>query len=520
MYVLSREEMYTFDKYTIEKIGIPGKKLMENAGRGCAEFIRNELLVYPKDEKETLKESSKENIEEETFSRFKIALFCGAGNNGGDGFVIARYLKKWNFYPEIFLLGNEDKMSPETLENFQDCQKLRIPIQKIEDAEFELTDFDLIVDAIFGVGLKGTVRGWRAEVITKINATNLPVVAIDIASGIDADTGQAEIAVEADFTLTMANYKYGHFLEKGREKSGETLVVDIGIPEPVYEKFPPKAKLITTENVVYPLRSRFSHKGNYGRIGIIAGSPGFSGAAVMACRSALRSGAGIITLFHPAGMELIFESQLLEVMTYSIPADNDDLEKIAEFQKKLNSMDVLLIGPGIGVTNKARQLLEEILKTWHKPLVLDADSLNILSQNRDLVDLIKSKQIILTPHIGEFARLCQKTIPEIQADPLRCLEEFVKEYKCHILLKSSTTIFADKSGFVFDISGNDGLSTGGSGDVLAGIIVSFLGQKLDLRNSAISASYLLGETSEKLAEIRNPASIIPSDIIENLFKIT
>lgn len=520
MYVLSREEMYAFDKYTIEKVGIPGKELMEKAGIGCAEFIRNELLVYPQSVKETLKASSGENSGKETLARFKVALFCGAGNNGGDGFVIARYLQEWNYKPLIFLLGTPDKMSPETLENYQSCQELKIKIISIDSADFDfdLSEFDLIVDAIFGVGLKGIINGWRAELIERINNSGTTIVAIDIASGVDANTGQAEIAANADFTVTMANYKYGHFLEKGREKSGETLVVDIGIPDHVYRKFPPKGRLITFENVIYPQRSIFSHKGDYGKVGIIAGSPGFSGAAIMSARAALRSGAGLITLFHPAGMEQIFESQLLEVMTYAIPKLPFGRGDQEGFFSKLNIMDALLIGPGIGTKTETRNLLIEILNIWDKPLVIDADALNILSENRELLEKINDKPVILTPHIGEFARLSEKTIPEIQNDPLKALDEFIQEYKCCVLLKSATTIFADGKSFVFDISGNDGLSAGGSGDVLAGIIVSFLGQKLEPKNAAISASYLMGETAERLAEIRKPASIIPSDIIENLFK--
>ncbi len=392
---------------------------------------------------------------------------------------------------------------------------MKIEIIPIESADFVLSEFDLIVDAIFGVGLKGTVSGWRTNVMDKINSAEKTVVAIDIASGVDANTGQAEVAVEADFTLTMANYKYGHFLGKGREKSGDTLVVDIGIPTTVYEKFPPKAKLVTSENVNYPLRSRFSHKGNYGRVGIIAGSPGFSGAAIMAARSALRSGAGIITLFHPAGMEQIFESQLLEVMTQPLPLVRGDKEG---FFNKLNTMDALLIGPGIGTTTQKKELIADILKFWRKPLVLDADALNILSRSRNLLDKIVDKPVVLTPHLGEFARLCNKSIADIQADPIKELMEFTQYYKCNVLLKSATTIFCDGENLIFDVSGNDGLATGGSGDVLAGIIISFLGQKLDITNAAISASYLMGETAERLAEIRKPASIIPSDIIEGLFK--
>jgi NAD(P)H-hydrate epimerase len=504
-YILSREEMYFLDKHTIEKIGIPGKELMENAGKGCSEFIHQELLK-PQSE---------------------VAIFCGSGNNGGDGFVIARYLKKWEHITKIFLLGTPDKMSPETLENYKSCRDLEIEIIQINNAKIELPDFDLIVDAIFGVGLQGTIKGWRTDLIEKINNSEKPVVAVDIASGVDANTGQAEVAINADYTLTMAAYKYGHFLEKGREKSGKVRVIDIGIPDELYKKFPLRAKLITNENVKYPQRSPFSHKGDYGRIGIIAGSPGFSGAAIMASRAALRSGAGLITLFHPAGMEQIFETQLLEVMTYTIPRlplirgeDSNSLESegFKNFFKKLNSMDVLLIGPGIGTSDETVKLVKTDLQKWDKPLVIDADALNILAEDQAVLKLISGKPVILTPHIGEFARLAKKEISEILADPLEELNNFIKKYKCNILLKSATTIFADGENFIFDISGNDGLATGGSGDVLAGIIVSFLGQKLLLKDAAISASYLMGKTAEKLAEIRKPASIIPSDIIENIFK--
>jgi NAD(P)H-hydrate epimerase len=506
MYILSREEMYSLDKYTIEKIGIPGKELMENAGKGCSEFIHQELLK----------------------PQSKVAIFCGSGNNGGDGFVIARYLKNWGHKICIFLLGSPEKMSPEAFRNYQSCRDLEIEIIQINNAEIELSDFDLIVDAIFGVGLQGTIKGWRTDLIEKINNSEKPVVAVDIASGVDANSGQAKVAINADHTLTMAAYKYGHFLEKGREKSGKVRVIDIGIPDELYKKFPPRAKLITDENVKYPERSQFSHKGAYGRIGIIAGSPGFSGAAIMASRAALRSGAGLITLFHPEGMEHIFETQLLEVMTYTIPKLPFGLSRRSEtktergdkegFFKKLNTMDVLLAGPGIGTSTETVELVKKVLQTWDKPLVLDADALNILAEDQTILKLISGKPVILTPHIGEFARLAKKRISEIVTDPLGELENLINKYKCNILLKSATTIFTDGKSFVFDISGNDGLATGGSGDVLAGIIVSFLGQKLPLKNAAISASFLMGKAAEKLAKVRKSASIIPSDIIENIFK--
>ena len=495
MYILSREEMYAIDKFTIEKVGIPGQELMENAGKGCSQFIND--LITPES---------------------KIALFCGSGNNGGDGFVIARYLHNWQHFPEIFLMGSTDKMSSETLINYNKCEELGIPIHKIEKEPDDLSEFDLIVDAIFGVGLKGKVQGWWADVINKINESEKIVVTIDVASGVDANTGQTEIAIEADFTLTMAAIKYGQLLGMGREKSGEVLVIDIGVPNDVFLEFPLNGKLATCENVVFPFRSKFSHKGNYGKVGIIAGSPGFTGAAILASRAALRSGAGMITLFHPAGLETIFETQLLEVMTYTIPKLPFVRGEKEGFFNKLNSMDVLLIGPGIGTSEDMVELLMQITAYWNKPLILDADALNIIADNENILNNISGKQVILTPHIGEFARLCDVTTKDIQKNPLQYLQDFVAKYKCNVLLKSATSIYCDETGFVFNTTGNDGLSTGGSGDVLAGIITSFIGQKLSLKDAAVSASYLMGETAEKLAEIRKPASIIPSDIIENIFK--
>ena len=467
MFVLSREEMYAIDKYTIENIGIPGQELMENAGKECSKFIND--LILPES---------------------KIAIFCGSGNNGGDGFVVARYLHNWKHLSKIFLMGSTDKMSPETLINFNRCKELGISINKINESE-------------------------------------KTIVAIDIASGIDANTGQAKNAIKAYFTLTMAAMKYGQLLGEGRKKSSEILVIDIGIPGDVFLQFPLKGKLATYDNVVFPYRSRFSHKGNYGKVGIIAGSPGFTGAAILASKAALRAGAGMITLFHLQGLETIFENQLLEIMTYIIPklpfgkGEKSNLlesEGLSEFFNKLNSMDVLLIGPGIGISKEMYDLLDQITVFWNKPLILDADALNIIADNKNILENISGKQVILTPHIGEFARLCDVTTEDILLDPLRYLQNFVAKYKCNVLLKSATSIYCGKTGFIFDTTGNDGLSTGGSGDVLAGIITSFAGQQLSLKNAAVSASFLMGETAEKLAEIRKPASIIPSDIIENIFK--
>jgi len=507
MWVLSKEEMRFYDKHTIEKRGIPSKELMENAGRGCAQFLRNEILEV-------------DGVVRDLGQ--KIIVFCGNGNNGGDGFVIARYLKQWEYEVEIVFTGRKEKMSPETRENYEECRRLDISIRPIHEekdwknAKIDLGNYDILVDAIFGIGFQGEVRGCYKGLFEIINQADLPKIAIDISSGTEADTGKAANAIISDYTLTMAAFKYGHFLGEGKEKAGEVLVIDIGIPEEVFLKYPPVGKLVTADNVKFPLRYKFSHKGNYGKIGIIAGSPGYSGAAVMSARAALRAGAGLVKLFHPAGMEAIFENALIEVMTHSIPLQKNKEIDCSMLFKQLKDLDGLLIGPGIGTSSQTGKMLSFLLENWKKTIILDADALNMISQNESLKKKLKGK--LITPHIGEFARLTGEKISQLEADPIETLKEFAGKYDCYVLLKSSTTLFSDGKKIVFNITGNDGLSTGGSGDVLAGIIISFLGQKLDIENAAVSASYLLGATAEKLSETRNPASIIPTDIIEELFK--
>jgi len=497
--ILSRAEMYFYDHHTIEKLGIPGAELMENAGRNCSEYIQTNLLQ----------------------PNSKIGIFCGTGNNGGDGFVIARYLHEFGHSVEIFILGSPDKMSPETSENYHKCLNLNLPIKTIDSSDkFENTkfaEFDLIVDAIFGIGFKGEVLGWRKKLIEKLNSLNSTRVSIDIASGIDADTGQVKTCIQADYTLTMAAAKYGHFLGNGRKFTGKLEIIEIGIPAHLFAQIPPKAKLINADNVEYPTRNEFSHKGDYGRIGIIGGSPGFSGAPLMAASAALRAGGGLVTIFHPAGMESIFATTLWEAMNYSLPETEAGLIDFDKTWQKLKQMDVLLIGPGLGTKEKSTDFLKKLLSKWRKPLVLDADAINIISTNRDLLKLLNSNTL-LTPHIGEFARLSELSIAEVQENSTLHLIKFCSELNCAVLLKSATSIFFGENKLYFNISGNDALSTGGSGDVLAGIITSFIGQGSSLYEAATAGSFLLGTTAEKLSLQREPRSIIPTDIIANLFK--
>ncbi|MDP8231206.1 MAG: NAD(P)H-hydrate dehydratase [Candidatus Zophobacter franzmannii] len=500
MKVLSPKQMYHLDTKTMEEFGIPSRVLMENAGKGCADYINKELLASANSE---------------------ISVFCGSGNNGGDGSVIARWLSEYNHIVTVFLLGNENKFSSETRANYDLLLKLNIPIIVIEDVEawkaqrLPFIKSQIVIDAIFGIGFRGKIEGYYSSIIKSINNSKKLIISIDIPSGLDVETGMSELCVKADHTLTLAALKYGHLIGRGREYCGKTTVIPIGIPAHYFAEVG-ISEHIDSECHKLPERSKFSHKGDYGRVAIIAGSKGFTGAAVMASKAALRSGAGLITLFHPKSLSNIFEIQLTEVMTSEIQ-EIEGKPDTADLLNRLEKYDIVLLGPGIGVSEYSKAILEEILVKYQGKLVIDADGLNILSNNRHLLNQLAYRDILLTPHIGEFSRLCEKSITAIQADTIKALKEFIGKYRTKVLLKSSTTIYADESALQFSTAGNDGLSTGGSGDVLAGIIASFIGQGLLTRDASISASYLLGKTAEKLAETKGTPSITPTDIIANLF---
>ncbi len=491
MIVLSKEEMRKADNLTITKIGIPDEILMENAGKSCADLISKKYSV-----------------------KKKILVFCGNGNNGGDGFVISRWLFQKGFSVKIVVIGNVEKMSKVTKQNYELTQSLEISTVFYQNAiniKNLINSADIVVDAIFGIGFYGKVKKPYRSIFEQINLSSAVKISIDIASGVEADTGEVDFAINADYTFTIAFPKYGQLIGKGREFTGEISVIDIGIPQKIIDEIKPKAELIT-ENFL-PKRNRFSHKGMFGKIGIIAGSPGYSGAAIMACKSALKSGAGLVTLIHPQEMNLIFETQLLEAMTFGYSSEN----YLEEIKNKIDGMDAILIGPGLGKSQTALNILKMILNDWQKPLVIDADGINLLFQNEELCKIASNKNIVITPHIGEFSRLMKKSISEINNNQIQSINDFYAKYQIPILLKSFTSIFYDGENLLFNTSGNDALSTGGSGDVLAGIIISLIGQKMSIRDATVNASLILGKTAEFVSQKMNSTrKVLPSDVIENL----
>lgn len=504
--------MRELDNRTISELGIPAAVLMENAGKACAERIAGILGSEP--------ESDVTNKE--------IVILCGTGNNGGDGFVIARWLHVMGYGVVIYLFG-EGKMSPESEQNYQICCKLDLKIVPLSDRN----DFDennpeivalieamrhatAIVDAIYGNGFRGELRSFYLDFFDRINASPAIVFAIDIPSGLSADTGFGENAVIADYTLVIECIKYGHLISEGRAYCGSLLTIPIGIPQEYYDDGD-FAFLIDESNFEIPERYELSHKGLYGRVEVIAGSVGFTGAATLACQAALHSGAGYVILHHRPELSTIFEIKLTEVMTSAFPISKDNSIDIDRILESLQKADCILIGPGLGLDETARKLVRAILNNAICPVVVDADAITILASEPELLPVLGKENILLTPHVGEFCRLAGIDKTAFYIDWMGHLTEFVQKYSAQVLLKSWTSIYCDPINTLISVAGNDGLSTGGSGDVLSGIIASFLAQNMTIPQAAINASWLLGSTAERLAKEMDTPAITPTRIIKNLF---
>jgi NAD(P)H-hydrate epimerase len=499
--IISAQQMKELDSKTISEFGIPSAVLMENAGKGCADLMRDLFEVE-------LNQG--------------IVILCGAGNNGGDGYVIARWLDNYGFDVTIISAG-ESNSSPETINNRDLCKKLYIEIINITDPEYKtlseevLYDAGVIVDCLFGIGFKGNLNEQISTLIERVNSIEALKVAIDIPSGVSADTGYAELAFKADITLTMETMKYGHLIGKGRFYSNLVEVIPIGIPEYIWEDME-VAILLNEITAHLPDRKGLANKGDYGRIAVFAGSPGFTGAAFMSALACVKAGAGLVTLFsHPDNTQ-IYDNKPYEVMVREIPLDAKGLINSAALQEALDKYDVILFGPGCGVNDFSLNTLNFILNDWNKSAIIDADGLNTLAQHPKLYKLLAEKSIILTPHWGEYCRLADTTIEALQQDCINNLRQFVQQHKVKVLLKSATSVYYDTDIMYINITGNDGLSTGGSGDVLSGLIAGFLGQKMSPANAAGMAAYYLGLTAELLAEKQETLSILPTDILDNIFK--
>lgn len=507
MKLVTSAQMRAIDHETIHTVGIPGPELMEDAGRGIAAEIFGDHIAHPEDS--------------------HVVVFCGKGNNGGDGFVIARYLHENDVQVSVLFLGPVDKLSQDARLNHDRALKVGVEIHELNEiAELpEVLECDIIVDAIFGTGFEGEPRGIAAELIEYINRQEAEVIAVDMPSGLNADTGQHEGAViEASSTYTLGLPKYGLYLTPGRELSGMTEVVRIGISEDVIEAAELPDELITPETVIdfLPARKPDGHKGDFGKVLIVAGSTGLTGAACMAGQAAVRSGSGLVKIACPKTVLPIIASKLTEVMTYPLPDVAKKgalaLRSLGEIRALIKEHDAVVLGPGIGRHRETFELMRRLLVQLDIPTIIDADGLNALAGHLDLIREC-SAPLVLTPHPGEFKRLTDLDIPDDFREACAMAREVATDLGVVLVLKGSPTIIGEPGGLTYvNQTGNDGMATGGSGDVLSGMIGSFLGQGMTPIEAAVAGVFIHGMTGDLSSEAYTTRAMIPTDMISFLPK--
>ncbi len=508
MKVATAEQMQELDRKAIETYRIPGMILMENAGKGAAEVISH---TFP------------------DLHKKKIAIIAGKGNNGGDGLVIARYLLNQGISVRVYLLTDPKGLRGDAETNFHIFHRMKgevIPVPSSKDymkVKKDLEKFDILVDGIFGTGLDAEVRGYYREVIDHLNTVQRPMVAVDIPSGLDADTGKPlGTAIRAFLTITFGLPKIGHLIPPGLDYVGKVEVIDIGIPKRLVEEERIPTFLLEKEEIQRWLsipRSPDTHKGDYGHLLVIAGSVGKTGAAAMACQSALRMGAGLVTLAIPKSLNGIMEMKLTEVMTEPLPETPKQTLSLRAFNAILRLCEnkkALIIGPGLGTFKETQVLVLKLIKALNLPIILDADGLTALASQPKTLP-VTNRSLILTPHPGEMARLIRSQVKEVLEDRIALIKNFSQSQHVHLILKGHPTLISTPKGEIFiNPTGNPGMASGGTGDVLAGMIGGLVCQGFDLLASLQIAVYLHGMAGDEGAKEMGEKSLIATDIIDRI----
>lgn len=495
-------QMKELDRKAIEERGISSVKLMETAARAVSEAARGLCI----NNRETP----------------RAVIFCGPGNNGGDGIAAARFLLEQGGVVRVLLVGRREKMTEDAREMERRLLAAGGILEEFNPADQtqweDCLRADVLIDAIFGIGLRSAPQGDGAAAIRWMNESPAPVVAADIPSGVSADTGWIlETAVQATETVTFTLPKPGLLTGPGSVCCGQVTVAEIGIPQDLVEQMVCRTFLLTEEWV----RSRLpkgkadGHKGDFGKVGIGAGSIGFTGAPTLAAKAAARSGAGLVFLHVPESIYPIEAVKNTEAMVFPLPCDGKELSPAAAqvLLPKLQSYDACLIGPGLGQSDGARAVVEAAVSGISAPLVLDADGLNLLGTH---IDECRTRKIpaVLTPHEGEFKRLGGDLAGK---DRISAARDFAVEHGCVLVLKGRGTVIACPDGTAFlNPTGNAGMAKGGSGDVLSGVILALLGQGMSPEDGAVAAVYLHGRAGDLCAAQWGQRGMLPSDLIEML----
>jgi NAD(P)H-hydrate epimerase len=505
--ILNAAQMRDADRHTIEEIGIPSLVLMENAGRQVVAAI------------EAAYESRLDG---------RVAVLCGRGNNGGDGFVVARTLLQRGVDTAVFVIGALLDVRGDARTNLDILGRLGVTVVEVNDEQAwelhfsEIARCSLIVDAIFGTGLKAPVAGMLETVIADVNASDIPIVSVDLPSGMSADTPHlAGDCIDASLTVTLAAPKLPLLLPPGEAYAGDVVIADIGIPHEVIESVEgPRVELLTPEQLrtlVAP-RASDSHKGDFGRVTVAAGSRGKTGAAYLAAMGALRSGAGLVTVATPASCLPIVASMGPVYMTVDLADDDGGMVVAAAVDRVLEqNQDVVACGPGLGRSPGVAEFVRALLDRATCPLVLDADAVTVLADDPGRLVGSEERDVIITPHPGEMARLVGVSIGEVQANRLQVATDFATTHRVYVVLKGHRTVIATPEGHVFiNPTGNPGMATGGTGDVLTGMIAAWLAQLLDAEAACRLAVFLHGAAGDLAEAHEGQAAMIATDLVEHI----
>ncbi|PID21094.1 bifunctional ADP-dependent NAD(P)H-hydrate dehydratase/NAD(P)H-hydrate epimerase [Sporosarcina sp. P3] len=503
MFAAGREDMRQMDQYTIETLGLPGTVLMENAGAKVAD----ELLRRASDMHDA-----------------KFLVVAGGGNNGGDGFVIARRLLDEGKHCTLCLAVDPVYIQGDAKVHFDVYRNRKLPIVYVnEETRPELQrlliEADYIVDALLGTGATGEIREPIRSVIELVNQSGKYVVAVDVPSGVNSDTGEvADLAVCANQTITFVVPKKGFFLQQGPQYIGNWKAVNISVPLSIVDELSLTLPCVITQSVAsaaVPKRPKHGHKGTFGHVLVLGGSKSYVGAPIFTAKAALHSGAGLVTLGVPQGMYPMAATQLPEALFWPMEETDGHFGNLFHDGETFHSFDVVAVGPGLSRFEGGESWMRSLWESLSgQPVVVDADGLFL---SRNMLDIICRYEgpVVCTPHPGEMAMLLNTTVQEVETNRLEIAKQFAEEHQLYLLLKGHRSIIATPDGEVYmNPVGSDALGKGGSGDVLTGLIASFLAQGATPKEAMIAAAYVHAEAGENQAEVYSNYGVVAPDIIE------
>ncbi len=496
------EQMREIDKRTSTEIGIPTIVLMENAAREVTRVCLIEL---------------------EGINQPKVLIFAGKGNNGGDGFAVARMLNDNKIGCKIVFLSDADRLTGDARINYDIALKCGISIiTDLESAVIETEMADIVVDAIFGTGISRPIEGIYADAIDMINTHSRKIISIDIPSGVNSDDGKIMgTAVNADITVTFALPKVGMLLYPGASRCGKIQIVNISIQSSTIEEMNIKTEFLTDSDIlnIIPIRKKRSNKGTYGRLFVVAGSKDMTGAVALCCKGAFRAGAGLVYACTVGSgihvvQQLVPEAVVMPLSEYEGKVRYECYEE--DIEDRIHAASAIAVGPGLGMGKEVSRFVKKLITEADTPVIIDADGLNAIADDPSI--LLSLKHIpVITPHPGEMSRLTGLTVREILNDTVGIARDFAMKYNTVVVLKDARSIIASPDGrVIINVTGNPSMATGGSGDVLTGVISSFIAQGIDAFDAAAAGAYIHGLSGDISMETLGTYGVMAGDIAQNI----